>query len=132
MGIQIKDISISSLRFPHTVESQLVQQWLSTWLDRAIVEREAVEGKRGLAAETGRETALIDFASSVSRNLGEAIVDDDGELLPLEEGERPDLATSLEMLVSGTQQMVTRSTRLHQWLTTEESQLLKLLEWIRR
>jgi hypothetical protein len=132
MGIQIKDISISGLRFPRTVESQLVQQWLSTWLDRAIVEREAVEGKRGLAAETGREAALLDFASTVSRNLYEAIVDDEGELLPSEEGERPDLAASLDMLVSGTQQLVTRSIRLHQWLTNEESQLLKLLEWIRR
>ena len=132
MGIQIKDISISGLRFPRTVESQLIQQWLSTWLDRAIIEREAVEGKRGLAAEIGRESALIDFASTVSRNLSEAIVDDDGELLPIEENERPDLAASLEMLVSGTQQLVTRSTRLHHWLTNEESEILKILEWIRR
>ena len=46
MGIQVKDISISGLRFPRTVESQLIQQWLSTWLDRAILERETVEGKR--------------------------------------------------------------------------------------
>ena len=132
MGIQIKDISISGLRFPRTVESQLIQQWLSSWLDRAIVEREAVEGKRGLAAEVGRESALIDFASTVSRNLSEAIVDDEGELLPAEENERPDLAASLEMLVSGTQQLITRSTRLHHWLSNEESQILKLLEWIRR
>jgi hypothetical protein len=132
MGIQIKDISISGLRFPRTVESQLIQQWLSTWLDRAIVERDAVEGKRSLSAETGRETALIDFATIVSRNLSESIVDDDGALLDFEENERPDLAASLEMLVSGTQQLVTRSTRLHQWLTNEESQIQKILEWTRR
>jgi hypothetical protein len=35
MGIQVKDISISGLRFPRTVESQLVQQWLSTLKARA-------------------------------------------------------------------------------------------------
>jgi hypothetical protein len=132
MGIQIKDISISGLRFPRTVESQLIQQWLSTWLDRAILERETVEGKRGLAVDIGRESALIDFASTVSRNLGESIVDDDGELLQFEENDRPDLAASLEMLVSGTQQLVARSTRLHHWLTNEESEIMKILEWIRR
>ena len=132
MGIQVKDISISGLRFPRTVESQLIQQWLSTWLDRAVLERETVEGKRGLAVEIGRESALIDFAATVSRNLGESIVDDDGEPLQFDDTERPDLAASLEMLVSGTQQLLARSTRLHQWLTNEESEIMKILEWIRR
>ena len=132
MGIQVKDISISALRFPRIVESQLVQQWLSSWLDRAILEREAVESKRGLAVESGREAALIDFASAVTRNLSESILDGDGELLADDDQQRPDLAASLEMLVSATQQLVTRSTRLHHWLTNEESEILRILEWIRR
>jgi hypothetical protein len=132
MGVQIKDVSISGLRFPRTVESQLIQQWLSTWLDRAITEREVVESRRSLAAEIGRESALIDFAATISKNLSESIVDDHGELLPYDHDEPPDLLASLEMLVSGTQQLITRSTRLHHWLTNEEAELLKLLEWIRR
>jgi hypothetical protein len=132
MGIQVKDVSISALRLPRIVESQLVQQWLSSWLDRAVLEREAVESKRGLAVESGREAALIDFAAAVTRNLSESILDDDGELLPYDDQQRPDLAASLEMLVSGTQQLVTRSTRLHHWLTNEESEILRILEWIRR
>ena len=132
MGIKVKDVSISGLRFPRTVESQLIQQWLSTWLDRAVTEREVVESKRSLAAEMGREAALIDFASTVSIPVSELIVDDADTLLPYDSEERPDLATSLEMLVTGTQQLVTRSTRLHQWLTDEESWLVRILEWIRR
>lgn len=132
MGVRIKDVSISGFRFPRTVESQLVQQWLSSWLERAIAEREVVENKRNLSTEIGRESALIDFASTVSQNLSEAIVDDDGELLPFDNQVRPDLTTSLEMLVSSTQQLLTRNTRLHHWLTNEGSEILKLLEWIRR
>lgn len=132
MGVEIKDISIGGLRFPRTVESQLVQQWLSTWLERAIAEREVVENRRNLASELGRESALIDFADTVSQNISEAIMDDDGELLPYDSKSRPGLAASLEMLVSGTQQLIRRSTRLHHWLTNEEAELQKLLEWIRR
>jgi hypothetical protein len=91
-----------------------------------------VESRRSLAAEIGRESALIDFAATISKNLSESIVDDHGELLPYDHDEPPDLLASLEMLVSGTQQLITRSTRLHHWLTNEEAELLKLLEWIRR
>ncbi|MGW8226246.1 MAG: hypothetical protein ACWGOY_10955 [Anaerolineales bacterium] len=132
MGIKVKDVSISGFRFPRTVESQLVQQWMSSWLDRAITEREVVEKRRNLAGEAGREMALIDFASAVTQNISQAIVDDDGHSLPFDDSSRPDLTSSLEMLVSSTQQLLKRRTRLHQWLTSEEAAILKILEWIRR
>ncbi len=132
MGVQVKDISISGIRFPRTVESQLVQQWLSTWLERALAERDAVENRRILAGEMGKETALIDFAESVVKNLGESLVDDEGNAIPFDSKLRPDLGLSLEMLVTGTQQLISRNAKLHQWLLNEESELNKLLEWIRR
>lgn len=132
MGVQVKDVSISGIRFPRTVESQLVQQWLSTWLERALAERDAVENRRILAGEMGKETALIDFAEGVVKNLGESLVDDEGNALPFDSKLRPDLGFSLEMLVTGTQQLITRNTKLHQWLLNEESELNRLLEWIRR
>ena len=131
MGVQVRDVSISGFRFPRTVESQLVQQWMSSWLDRAITEREVVESKRNLAEEVGRETALIDFASTVTQNISQALVDDDGNSLPFDDLSRPDLTSSLEMLVSSTQQLLKRRTRLHQWLTDEEAEILKILAWIR-
>jgi hypothetical protein len=132
MGVQVKDVSISGIRFPRTVESQLVQQWLSTWLERALAERDAVENRRILAGEMGKESALIDFAEGVVKNLGESLVDDEGNALPFDSKLRPDLGFSLEMLVTGTQQLITRNTKLHQWLVNEESELNRLLEWIRR
>lgn len=132
MGVQVRDISISGIRFPRTVESQLVQQWLSTWLERALVERDTVEKRRILAGEMGKETALIDFAESVVKNMGESLLDDEGNALPFDSKLRPDLGLSLEMLVTGTQQLITRNTKLYQWLLNEESELNRLLEWIRR
>lgn len=132
MGVQVVDVSISGIRFPRTVESQLVQQWLSTWLQRAKAERNAVERKRILAGEKGDEMALLDFAKGSVRILGEALVDDDGNELPHDSKLRPDLRASLEMLVMGTQQSVARNTTLHEWMLNEESILMKILEWTRR
>jgi hypothetical protein len=132
MGIQVKDISISGIRLPGTVESQLVHQWLSTWLVRATAERDAVEKRRNLSREIGKEKALLDFAESAARNLGEALIDDDGNTIPVDSKQRPDLRASLELLVIGTQQLVARNTALQKWLLNEESVLMKLLEWSRR
>ena len=64
--------------------------------------------------------------------VGETLVDDDGNALPFKSKLRPDLKASLEMLVSGTQQLLTRNTNLKQWMLNEESDLNRLLEWIRR
>ncbi|MES0360476.1 MAG: hypothetical protein ABUK20_06135 [Anaerolineales bacterium] len=132
MGIQVKDISISRIRLPGTVESQLVHQWLSTWLVRATRERDAVERRRNLAREIGKEKALLEFAESAARNLGEALVDDDGNTIPVDSKQRPGLGASLELLVMGTQQLVARNTTLQKWLLNEKSVLMKLLEWSRR
>jgi hypothetical protein len=132
MGIQVKDISISGLRFPRTVESQLVQQWLSTWLERAKDERNAIDRRRIMAGEVGKEAALMAFAESSVRSLGETLVDDDGNPLPADSKLRPDLRSSLEMLVSGTQQLFVRNPMLHKLSVNEESTLIKLLDWIRR
>ena len=132
MGIQVIDVSIGNLRFPRTVESQLVQQWLSTWLERAVAERQAIESHRTLAREKGREAALLEFAEGVVQTIGESLVDDDGNLLPNKHKSRPNLKTSLEMLVSSTQQLLTRNPNLQQWLLDEDAELASLLEWIRR
>jgi hypothetical protein len=132
MGIKVIDVSISNPRFPRTVESQLVQQWLSTWLERAVADRDAIESRRALAGEKGKESALLEFAEGVAQNIGETLVDDDGNALPFESKLRPDLKASLELLVSGTQQLLVRNTNLQQWLMNEESELNRLLEWIRR
>ena len=132
MGVKVIDASVSNLRFPRTVESQLVQQWLSTWLERAISEREAIESRRALAREMGREEALLEFAEGITQTIGESLLDDVGNVLPKDDDSRPNLKTSLEMLVSSTQQLLVRNPNLQQWLLGEEDELDKLLEWIRR
>jgi hypothetical protein len=105
---------------------------LSTWLVRATAERDAIERRRTLAREIGKEKALLDFAESAVRNLGEALIDDDGNTIPVDSKQRPDLRASLELLVIGTQQLVARNTAIYKWLLNEESILMKLLEWSRR
>jgi hypothetical protein len=132
MGIKVEKASVSGIKFPRTVESQIVYQWLSTWLQRANLERKVIERKRILAGESGKDTALLDFAEGSVRILSEALVDDGGKELPSESKLRPNLRTSLEMLVAGTLQLLTRNTKIQEWLTDEEEQLMDILEWTRR
>src|SRR4030065_502162 len=72
------------LRFPPVVESQLVQQWVSTWLQRAQLERNLVERKRSYAVHDGKETALREYAEHAARLLAEGLVDQEGNPLSKE------------------------------------------------
>jgi hypothetical protein len=132
MGIEMLGVSIGLLRFPPAVESQLVQQWVSTWLQRAQLERNLVERKRSYAMHDGKETALFEYAQHAARLLAEGLVDQDGHPLPEARRLRPDLQDSLEMLMRGTQQLVIRDTQLHRMLGNEEKELADLIAWVRR
>lgn len=132
MGIQVKDVSIGRLRFPRVVESQLVQQWLSTWLERAKGERDAIERKRILASDLGKEEAFLAFAENSTHRFGEVLAENENYPDQPEIKYRPGLQSSLEMLVAGTQKLFTRYPLLNKLAVDEESALTQLLAWIRR
>ncbi len=130
MGIQVQKVSISGLRFPRTIESQLVQQWLSTWLESAIEEREEIENLQIMARTSGENTAILDFANSAVGSIWDAFVDDDGNELPDGSPLLPNLQASLDMLVSGTQELIADNPGLSQWFVDGECDINALLAWI--
>jgi hypothetical protein len=132
MGIQVIAASISNLRFPPPVEDLLVQQWISTWLQRAQLERNVVERQRSYAVHDGKEAALKEFADHAARLLAETLVDDEGQPLPPARRAVPDLRASLERLLTGTQRMIVHDSQLHQVLDYEEKEISDLIEWVRR
>ncbi|HEX9616421.1 MAG TPA: hypothetical protein VGA03_03335, partial [Anaerolineales bacterium] len=132
MGVQVFAASISSLRFPPAVEDLLVQQWISTWLQRAQMERNFVERQRSYSVHDGREAALKEFADHAVGLLAQTLVDEQGLPLPPTQRLVPDLKTSLEKLLAGTQKMIVHDSHLHQLLDYEEKEISDLIEWVRR
>jgi hypothetical protein len=132
MGVFVIAASIGSLRFPPSVEDMLVQQWISTWLQRAQLERSVIERQRSYSAHDGKEAALKEFADHAVRLLSETLVDDQGQPLPPARRVVPDLRASLERLLLGTQRMIIHDSHLHQILDNEEKEISDLIEWVRR
>ncbi len=126
-GIRILSVSIRNLRFPDSVERQLITQWKATWLDRAQKERGQVERKSSRAKLMGEERALLDYANAASNHLGPIVIEnaDTPELLP-------DTSQSLELLVRGTLNQSVRDPEIHPQLSAEKTSLVDLIEWIRR
>jgi hypothetical protein len=132
MGIRLIAASISNLRFPPSVEDMLVQQWISTWLQRAQLERSYVERQRSYAVHDGKDAALKEFADHAARLVSETLLDDQGQPLPPSRRVVPDLKASLERLLEGTQRMIVHDSHLHQILDYEEKEISDLIEWVRR
>ncbi|HJS29757.1 MAG TPA: hypothetical protein VJ768_09055 [Anaerolineales bacterium] len=126
-GIRVLDISITNLRFPASVEDQLQGNWKATWLERAQQEREAIVRQRSYEKLLGEEKGLLDFADASSLYLGPILTENANmpELLP-------DEADTLELLVRGSLNLCNRDSELRPRLTTEKTQLIELIEWIRR
>jgi hypothetical protein len=126
-GIRIKNISISNLHFPASVEKELVQQWKANWLERAQQETELVDRQRSFHNLAGEETALMDFADAASQFLGPIVIENANmpELLP-------DVKDSLELLVRGTLNQTIRDPEVHPKINAEKSHLVEVIDWIRR
>ena len=126
-GIRMKDVSISNLHFPVSVETELVQQWKANWLDRAQQETALVERHRNYEQLAGEETALMDFAAAASQFLGPIVIENANmpELLP-------DVKDSLELLVRGTLNLTIRDPDANPKINAEKSRLVEVIDWIRR
>lgn len=134
MGIELFAGVISNLRFPKVVEEKLVQEWLSTWLQRALLERDNVEQRRRYARLDGEAAALEQYATRAARPLYELLVDDTGEVLPYRTDPqvRPGVKDSLLQLLEGTYQLVINDAQLLRVLVTEENELEDLIQWVQR
>ena len=68
-GIRILDVTLSGFRFAPAVEEQIVRQWRTSWLETAAGEREHVQQLEVLAAEAGRQRALLEHARTLTKAL---------------------------------------------------------------
>jgi hypothetical protein len=119
-GIKVAGVSIHSLRFPDEVETRLVEQWQTSWLERAQEEVRLGEVLHSQQRLEGQDLASKEFALATSLVLGSALeVNPD---IPLKE--------SLRLLVQGTLKLCVREVELSPRLTNQKSALVEMVEWI--
>jgi hypothetical protein len=117
-GVKARGITLWHVKLPEKVEEMLVQVWKSSWMNRAVLEREYIEQQRSYEAEIGKRNALPLFARRVSHYLG-----GQGSHQRMR-GEQ-----ILQQLIRGTLYLTNHESYLHRRSMDEIDQLKELLEW---
>ncbi|RPI23326.1 MAG: hypothetical protein EHM70_22650 [Chloroflexota bacterium] len=126
-------MGIRNLRFPDSVERQLVEQWRTTWMQRAEEESRNIERLNAEARLVGQDTAVKEFATASGQLLAMAL-----QHLPEEheslEGEQmgPNMPESLRLLLQGTLKLCIREPLLQSRMSNQMNNLLEIIEWIRK
>lgn len=115
-GLRILDVRLGGYRFDPAVEGQIVQQWKSAWLGTASSERDHVEQLEVLAAESGRQRALLEHAAV----LGRALQSEPAASIP----------AALRILVQASHNEILADERLHGRGSTELNSLVDLARWV--
>lgn len=120
-GVRVEKVTISYLHMRKEVEDQIERQWESTWLQRAMAERELLDQQFSEARDRSRRTAQRDFANAAVQYL---------QRLP------PGIAHTekdiLTALADGTLSLMKSEGRLHKRSANEITQMNELLEWLQR
>ncbi|NPV57257.1 MAG: hypothetical protein HPY76_11385 [Anaerolineae bacterium] len=120
-GLRVLDVRFLNIRMPPTVESQLVERWKASWLLRANQESEAVEARRNLMIELGKQNGTREYAMRVTQKLGTQ---------PLG---RPWAGKDLaKLLVNGSLGACKRDSQVQKLTVDESRQLLALINWLEK
>ena len=118
-GIRVKTVYISNLHFESTVEKDLVHRWDSTWYQRAMAERAALELQLSTAQASGQETARQEYAQAVTQRVN--------KLVP---GIEHSCDEILLELVESSLQVIVKDAQLQKRAVNEKNALLDLITWI--
>jgi len=115
-GLRILDVTLGGYRFDPGVEEQIVRQWRSAWFANATGERGRVEQLEALAAESGRQKALLEHASV----LGRALITEPAASIP----------AVLRVLLQASHSELLTDERLHGLGRPELNLLSELSNWV--
>ncbi len=117
-GIQVKSVSVGSLRFAPEVEEKLLAQWSASWLDNAKAEHERVERERGFMELSGQVEAASAYADSISKSLLKH--------------DPKDPKNTLKVLVLRSRDELVKNDRLHRRASMEREELEDIIQWVER
>lgn len=117
-GIQVKSVSVGSLRFAPEVEEKLLAQWSASWLNNAKAERDRIERERGYVELTGQVEAAAAYADSISKSL-------------LKHNPRTPKDALKTLLLRSRDELV-KNDRLHRRASMEREELEDIIQWVER
>lgn len=129
-GIRVLAAPIRNLRFEKKIDQQLEDQWVSFWRLRAEAERDYITRRRSYSIHEGEKDAQREFAFWATRRIESSLLQSPKP--PSQAEARIQMRVVLERLLRGTLGQCLHDTRLHQRLSGEESQLITIIEWLRR
>jgi hypothetical protein len=129
-GIQVLSVFIRNLRFEKKIDQQLEDKWVSFWQLRAEAERDFINRKRSYSMHEGEKDSQREFAYQATRRFDSNLINSPRPSTPAEANIQMRLA--LERMLRGTLGQCLQDTQLHQRLSGEESQLIAIIEWLRR
>ncbi len=115
-GLAIQDVTISNLRFDPSVERQIIDGWNTGWLTNAEKERQQVEQLERLAAQNGRQRALLEHGM----HLGRAIQED----------KPSSIGDAARALLKATQFEIVSDQQLYARADKEAATLSELIRWV--
>jgi hypothetical protein len=71
-GIKVYLSAIFTPRMQEDIEASLVNNWATSWLDRATAERELITQQRATKAQEGRMEAAENYAEAIAKTISDA------------------------------------------------------------
>lgn len=117
-GIRVISVNISGLRFPPSIEDQLVRQWSTTWLDSAKAEHKRIDRLRSFVELDGQVDAVLAYAQSLSNHLVQV--------------KPEDLKGTLKTLLLRSRDQLVNDDRMHRRASMEREELEEIIQWVER
>jgi len=115
-GLEVRNVSISSLRFDPEIEATIIRRWSATWLLNAKMESEQVERKRNLVETNANEIAIRQYADFLSKDLIQ---------------KKPvGIKETLKTLLLRTRTLIMNKHQLRQRMMDEQQDLENIIRWI--
>jgi hypothetical protein len=115
-GLEVIAVSIGNLRFNPTIEQTIIRQWSAAWLLNARTEKEQIERKRIMVETKGRDEAIRQYASFLSKDLVQ---------------KKPvGLKETLKTLLLRTRTLIINNPQLRQRMSDEQQDLEDIIRWL--
>jgi hypothetical protein len=115
-GLRVLDVKLSGYRFDPAIEEHIVRQWTTAWLANGTRERAHVEQLEVLAAEAGKQRAVLEHAAVLASAV--------------QSNSLPSVPAALKVLLKASHDELLTDERLHGGGNAELESLSDLSKWV--
>jgi hypothetical protein len=119
--VVVAKVMVDNLHLRKEIEEQIERRWESTWLERAVSERELLDQDVSAAREKNHHEALRDYAETILKQMA-----------TLPPGVPDNKTEVLKKLTEGTLAVFMDNGLLRKRAPLDKNQLNELIEWLQR